>query len=281
MVSDFDGTLSPIVTDPWGAEILGLARTAIRALAGTPGVEVAMLSGRTAADVASRVRVGGVRYLGNHGLERGRLLRRQRPGTIEVAIHPAFGRFGPLAEMLATSMPRAVSEDWLVVERKGPAIAFHYRTAPDVHRAADLVRRAVDVLDPDGTFVRFPGRRVLELRPPGATAKGEALRQLIDEIRPAAALILGDDVSDALAFAVLRAAREAGELEGLAVAVQAHAEAPPEVAAAADVVFASPRDAAAFLAALSRTVSRSARAPVGPGQSSGSGGSKRRTVSRS
>ena len=71
VVSDFDGTLSRIVDDPWGAQILPLGRRALRALAGLPGVHVAVLSGRSAPDVAARVRVGNVTYLGNHGMERG------------------------------------------------------------------------------------------------------------------------------------------------------------------------------------------------------------------
>ncbi len=57
---------------------------------------------------------------------------------------------------------------------------------------------------------------------------------LLDELQPAVALALGDDRSDAEAFAILRRAREQGRIVGLALAVQAHAEAPPEVAAAAE-----------------------------------------------
>ncbi|HEY7600339.1 MAG TPA: trehalose-phosphatase, partial [Candidatus Limnocylindrales bacterium] len=57
VVSDFDGTLSNIVMDPWAAEVLPLGRRALRRLAGKPGVHVAVLSGRTATDVARRVRV--------------------------------------------------------------------------------------------------------------------------------------------------------------------------------------------------------------------------------
>ena len=64
--------------------------------------------------------------------------------------------------------------------------------------------------------------------------------------------MLGDDVSDAQAFAVLRAEREAGSTDGVAVAIQARAEVPPEVAANADLVLGSPRDAARFLCALTR-----------------------------
>ena len=66
--------------------------------------------------------------------------------------------------------------------------------------------------------------------------------------------MLGDDISDALAFAVLRAEREAGRIDGVAVAIQARSEVPPEVAATADIVLGSPRDAARFLSAIERSV---------------------------
>ncbi len=52
-------------------------------------------------------------------------------------------------------------------------------------------------------------------------AKGEAFRTLLDDVRPAVAFMLGDDRTDAAAFRVLRAARDAGEIEGMAIAVGA------------------------------------------------------------
>ena len=250
--SDFDGTLSQIVSDPWGASILPLGRAALRRLAGTPGVFVCVLSGRTAADVAARVRVGNVTYLGNHGLERGYLPRGGRPEALRTIFAPVERAAADEAERLAKEVAARIDEPWLVVERKPPAVAFHYRQAPDVGAAAARVRSAVDELDSAGLLQRFPGRRVLELRPPGAIAKGEAMRGLLDELRPGSVFMLGDDVSDALAFAVLRAARESGETDGIAAAIQARAEVPAEVAATADLVLSSPRDAARFLSALAR-----------------------------
>lgn len=255
VVSDFDGTLSRIVPDPWGAQILPLGRQALRRLAGLPGVHVAVLSGRTAADVAARVRVGNVTYLGNHGMERAFLPRRGRPETIAPTIDSDAHGAGHLAERLADELPRLVPDAWLVVERKPPAVAFHYRQAADVAGAGERVRAAADRLDPDGVLERFPGRRVLELRPQGAVAKGDALRTLLDELRPRSVFMLGDDVSDAMAFRVLREARDAGDTDGIAVAVQARAEVPPEVVEAADLVLASPTAATQFLSALARRLS--------------------------
>jgi trehalose-phosphatase len=250
--SDFDGTLSQIVLDPWAAAILPLGRAALRRLAGLPGVFVAVLSGRTAGDVAARVRVGNVTYLGNHGMERGYLPRGGRPERLMTSVAPASAEAAAAAERLGNLLAERLPEPWLIVEPKPPAVAFHYRQAPDVAAAGARVRALVDELDPEHVLERFPGRRILELRPPGAIAKGEAFRSLLDEIRPASVVMLGDDTSDALAFAVLREARARGQTDGVAVAIQARTEVPLEVAATADIVLSSPRDAARFLSALAR-----------------------------
>jgi len=252
VVSDFDGTLSRIVDDPWGAQILPLGRRALRALAGLPDVHVVVLSGRSAPDVAARVRVGGITYLGNHGMERGFVARRGRPGRLRTKVDESSHEAIHMAERLADEVPRAVNEPWLVVERKPPAVAFHYRTAPDLADASARVRAAADELDPDGVLERFAGRRVLELRPYGAVAKGEALTALVDELRPQSVFMLGDDVSDAMAFRALRELRARHVTDGVAVAIQARAEVPAEVLAAADIVLASPVDATRFLSAIYR-----------------------------
>lgn len=252
VVSDFDGTLSKIVNDPWGASILPLGRRALRVLAALPGVRVVVLSGRSSADVAARVRVGNVAYVGNHGMERGFVPRRGRPDRLRADVDGASHEAIHAAERLGDELPRVIGEPWLIVERKPPSVAFHWRQAPDVDLARSRVLAAVEQLDPDHVLDRFPGRRVLELRPPGAVAKGEAFLRMVEEWQPRSVFLLGDDVSDALAFAELRRLRTAGVTDGVAVAVQARAEVPNEVLAAADLVLASPVDATRFLAGMAR-----------------------------
>ncbi|MEA2622438.1 MAG: trehalose 6-phosphate phosphatase [Chloroflexota bacterium] len=254
IVSDFDGTLSPIVMDPWGARIVPAARRALRRLAAVDGVHVVLLSGRTALDVASRARIGGSTYVGNHGLERGRLARRSRADGLAVDVMPVDARAAALSEELAREVPRLVADPWLVVERKPGCVAFHFRGAPDVDEAARRVRAAVDGLDPGAELVRFAGRRVLELRPVGAPGKGDAFRSLLAELKPAAAIALGDDATDAAAFEALREARGRDELDGLAIGVQARAEVPAAVTEAADLVLASPAETARFLGLLASSL---------------------------
>jgi trehalose-phosphatase len=252
VASDFDGTLSQLSMDPWGARILPLARRALRDLTASPGAHVALISGRTAADLAGRVRIGGATYLGNHGVERGHLPRRARAASLAIEMAPLPPHYTELAEALSMAVEAAMPEPWMVVERKLPAVTFHFRGAPDVPAAAAAVTAIVDAVDRDRQMVRFPGRRALELRPPGAPAKGESMRLLLDEHRPAVAFMLGDDRYDARAFDVLRAARDAGEVDGLAMAVAAHPDVLPVVAPHADLVLAGPAAAASFLSGLAR-----------------------------
>jgi trehalose 6-phosphate phosphatase len=258
VVSDFDGTLARLNLDPWAAAILPLARRALRHLAATPGVEVVLLSGRTVVDLAARTRVGGATYLGNHGAERGHLQRGGRAERIQVAIEPAPDDATQTALRLADGVPQLVPEPWLVVERKIPAVAFHFRGAPDVPAAASRVRAAVERLDPEQALVRFQGKRVIELRPAGAPAKGDAMRALLDEHRPRVAFVLGDGRDDALAFDVLRQTRSRGECDGLALAVAAHSDVLADIAPSADLVLESQVEAARFLSGLARQLETSA-----------------------
>jgi trehalose-phosphatase len=247
VVSDFDGTLSPLQMDPWGATIVPLAQRALRRLAARPATTVVLLSGRSAADLAGRVRVGGACYLGNHGMERGCLARGASARRLVTSRTPGFEAYDGEAEHIATGVPRLVRESWLVVERKPPSMALHYRSAPDLAAAAARVVAAVDRLDPERRFERVAGLRMLELRPPGASTKAEAMTTLLRDVRPGFAVMLGDDVSDAAAFRVLEAARARGTTESLAVGVDARAHPVPEIMAAADAVLPSTVEAARLL----------------------------------
>jgi trehalose 6-phosphate phosphatase len=263
VVSDFDGTLSPINIDPLGAEIVPLARRAIRRLARLADAHpdrlaVVVLSGRASLDVAGRVRVGGVRYLGNHGLEAGSLARRARAEGLDVSIDPALAAFSEPTEALAKRVAALLhNPDWLFVELKGPSVAFHFRQAPDTDAAREAVLTAVDAAEREagGTgMIRFEGRRIVELRPEGAGGKGRAMERLIERDHPGAVLVMGDDVSDAEAFRVVVEGRRRGELAGLTLGVHGANETPGDVVEWADAILASPRDAGRVLAAVASAV---------------------------
>jgi trehalose 6-phosphate phosphatase len=267
VIADFDGTLAPITRDPSATRIDPLARRAMRRLARLAEARpdrlaVTVLSGRLAADVAGRVRVGGVRYLGNHGLEGGALPRRGRASALQVDVPGELAGLIPTVESVAARVSALLGEPaWLFVERKGPSVAFHFRQADDPDTAREAVLKALAAVEAEGGGVglaRFEGRMVVELRPVDAGGKGAAVERLLSELHPGAAIALGDDRTDAEAFAVLRGERDAGRIRALALGVDAGHEVPPEVVTAADVVLPSTREAARVLSLVARALQHEA-----------------------
>ena len=263
VLSDFDGTLAEGSRDPGATKVVPLARASLRALAGIAAdrperLAVAVLTGRTAADAASRIRVGGIRYLGDHGLQAGTYPRRGRPVGLATTFEAGFDGSIEPAERLAARVPELLGRpSWLFVERKGPSVAFHVRQAEDRVAARAAVQKAIATVDeelPAHELEHYRGRLVVDLRPRSAGGKREALGRLLAELRPASVVAFGDDSSDADAFGVLRAARSAGALDALAVAVTGPHGMPDDVRAAADVTLATPQDAARLLAYLARAL---------------------------
>ena len=265
VVSDFDGTLAPITPEPMATRIVPAARMALRRLAGIATarpdrLRVVVLSGRSVLDVAGRVRVGGMTYEGNHGIEFGTLARRARAERLTVQTDEALASFVDTAHRLGLAVVRRLGNpDWLFVEDKGPTVAFHFRKAADGERARAAVLEAIEAEEAEvgaHGLVAFEGRKVVEFRPAGVGGKGTAVERLIAREHPAAVLVLGDDRSDAEAFAAVRAARVTGSIRGLALAVHGASETPDEILATADAELPDPAAAARVLALIARLLSR-------------------------
>jgi trehalose-phosphatase len=148
------------------------------------------------------------------------------------------------------------------VEPKGPSVAFHFRAADDAPAARARILAALD----DATaalpaefrgprFRTWEGRRIVELRPEEAGAKGEAVARLLERHGSTAALVIGDDRSDAEAFAVVARERAAGRLAAsLLLGVRGPRESPAELLAAADLILPEPASTAVVLRALARAL---------------------------
>jgi trehalose 6-phosphate phosphatase len=235
---DFDGTLAPIVEDPEAARPLSdivplLGRLATRFAAG------ALVSGRPATFLAEHAAVRGVRYLGLYGL--------QEIKDDVVHVDPRLEAAAPavraaLEDLRAAPAVRA-SGAWL--EDKTYSVAVHTRRVPDPEAWEDPIDAAArDMAARHGLEV-VPGKLVWELRPAIRRDKGDAVRQVVDESHARAVIMVGDDLGDLPAFAVVAELAQHG-YGGLRVAVRS-AEAPPELLEAADLVVDGPEGVLALL----------------------------------
>jgi trehalose 6-phosphate phosphatase len=180
LVLDYDGTLSPIVSDPARASMRDQTAALIAELARLH--PVAVLSGRSRTDLLGRLQgIPLAAIIGNHGAEP------DEPTGEEAQLRDVVA--GWLAALV--DVPALV--EGAVVEDKGLSLSVHYRSASDPALAGRRLRRILGRLS--GSRL-VGGKRVFNLLPTSAPNKGTAFERLRALHGREAALFVGDDLTD-------------------------------------------------------------------------------------
>jgi trehalose 6-phosphate phosphatase len=190
---DLDGTLIEFADAPGGVRVDGDLHLLLEGLHHASEGAVAIITGRSLADVDALFSGIAFPVAGQHGLER-------RAADGRVVRHPAPPGLDEARRVLTADLdPRIEFED------KGLSLALHYRQAPTLGGyAGRLARRAAESAGPD--YAVLSGKQIVELKPAGKD-KGVAVREFLAEPpflgrRP---LFLGDDVTDEDGFASVNA----------------------------------------------------------------------------
>lgn len=191
---DIDGTLLEFADRPELVFVGPGLRRLLRNLHRASGGALALVSGRSLADMDALFDMPHLPAAGQHGVERrnalGELFLRAKGGQ---ALRPA-------AELLQAFVAR---NPGLLLEDKGHSLALHYRRGPHLKRRA---RRACDtaleVVGPG--FVLQPGNMVLELLP-ATSDKGQAIEAFMGEppFAGRVPVFVGDDTTDERGFDVV------------------------------------------------------------------------------
>jgi trehalose 6-phosphate phosphatase len=183
---DFDGTLAPIVARPQDARLpAGLAGQLATLAQRLP---VAVLTGRSLADVSPRLGFTPRYLIGNHGAE----------GLGWLARSPGLGW---LRQRLQAQAP-ALQQAGVQVEDKGLSLALHYRLASDADAARRVIGDCLADLPPD--LNTFGGKYVVNVVQKDAPDKGDAALTLLQASGCDSLLFAGDDVNDEAVFARAR-----------------------------------------------------------------------------
>jgi trehalose 6-phosphate phosphatase len=243
VLTDVDGTIAPITTDPADATVPEGTRKLLRLLAERYAL-VGCLSGRRALDARRVVGLDELAYSGNHGFE---LLL---PGDTDVRPDPSLDGHEEDAPRFVGGLDRSELERvGIRTEDKGAIVALHWRGAANETAAESLAQEIASEAEWEG-LVPHRGRKVLEIRPNVAINKGIAVAALIPARPIDHALYGGDDRTDVDAFAALRTLHEDGELETAVCIAVSSDESPPEVAEAADLTVPGPQGFVRVLEAL-------------------------------
>ena len=242
LLTDFDGTLSPIVEEPSRARLADGAEAALAELARRLEV-VAIVTGRAPLDARRLAVVPELLVAGNHGTEW------LDPGASEPRTDADVGRTRTAVDRALDLVPPF---EGVVVEHKGVSASVHYRGSPDPATSRAAILAALRDVPPDDIEIR-EGRRIVELRPVGVGDKGTATRRIVERYGLRGIVVMGDDLTDLDMFRAMAELRAAGRVVGAAIAVGgADAEVAGDVAAEADAVLETPEEAAAFLSELAR-----------------------------
>lgn len=200
LLSDYDGTLTPIVERPELAELPPHMRQLLQKLARRSNVMVGIISGRALSDLQERVAIEGITYAGNHGLEI------EGPGFSFV--NPVAAELKPLLRLLHQVLSRTLEAiKGAFVENKGLTLSVHYRQVEEDQ--AGVLQSAVErVVAPSravGKLRTTMGKKVYEVRPAVDWDKGKAIELLLVRHvrggkRKPLVIFLGDDLTDEAGF---------------------------------------------------------------------------------
>ena len=204
LLSDYDGTLTPIVGNPKDALLSPEVREKLSILAEKPAFSVGIVSGRILSELKTLVGIENIYYAGNHGLEI------EGPGLS--FIHEAARETQQDIKDLAAQLASLLKDiDGVIVENKGLSLSVHYRLVKESEQGAvtETFQQLVSPYLRDGKIRVGTGKKVFEVRPSVDWHKGKAVETIKERIeatlgaRDSLVIYMGDDTTDEDAFRII------------------------------------------------------------------------------
>jgi len=197
LLTDYDGTLTPIVGRPELAILSENTRQLLKSIAEKPRITLGILSGRALVDLREKVGIRGIIYAGNHGLEI------EGPGT--KFVHPAAGGSKHVFEKVYHGLNDALKKfKGVLVENKRLSISVHYRLAEEdkPEEIEKAIKQVISDIKAEEQMLITTGKKVYELRPAVTWDKGNTIDLLIEKYGKGGKengllpMYLGDDLTD-------------------------------------------------------------------------------------
>jgi len=207
---DYDGTLTPIVDNPFEARLSEEARSVLRSLA--MRYKTAIVSGRARLTAHGLVQLDELYYAGSHGFD---IAGPRKPHDsddgqqLEHISYSAADSYRPALEAAMAKVEEVLGDvKGVVVEDNTFSVSVHYRMVAE-GEDRERVNEEVDRLVADMPMLRKTyGKMVYELRPSVDWHKGKAVEWLMEQFSKNSSedifpVYIGDDVTDEDAFAIM------------------------------------------------------------------------------
>lgn len=187
---DFDGTLSSIVVNYNEAH----ASEAVNELMGNICnlAPVAIISGRSVADLKRIINFNPKYLIGNHGMEG--ILSKEEMSAIEI-------KCSEWKQFLMNSFYVSFTEAGIEVEDKTFSLSLHYRKAQDPQKAEEMIYNIINLLPEEPRVIK--GKFVVNILPFVEINKGFAFKKILNLEKKKFSLFIGDDDTDEDVFNIV------------------------------------------------------------------------------
>ena len=202
---DYDGTLTPIVDTPNKAIIPQETKRLLSSLSKKKNCRIAIISGRTLVDIKKKFGLKNIIYSGNHGFQiEGPKIKH------ELAVPLGYKK---ALQRIKTHLKEKLSGiKGVFVEDKELSLALHFRLADkrQLPFIKTVFHESIIFYLVKNKIKITPGKRILEVRPPGHWDKGKIILWLLcrqmfelkkENVLP---IYIGDDITDEDAFKALK-----------------------------------------------------------------------------
>jgi len=244
LITDVDGTISQTAPTPQQASVSPLCYHYLSLLCSHLAL-VAAMSGRPAAEVKYMIKIDGMVYMGNHGLERWTEGHSEFPRDVQ--------NYSKVVKDAIKELTPLLSIPGVTIEDKGITATIHYRLCPEPQSVEKVILAAIE----DSPRVRslrvIQERMAIDLLPPVDVNKGMATLDLIQGYNLHGCIYLGNDTTDIDAFRAIHAASHDLNFQGFAIGIITQ-ETPEKLVVEADFTLNGVNDVERFLMWMSQTV---------------------------
>ncbi len=210
---DYDGTMTPIVSDPDAANLPDENREIITHL--TEQTAVVAISGRDLQDLKSKIKLDSVIYAGSHGFD---ILG---PNDLKM-VHESEKDITPALDDAEKKLNEVLKNiNGVKVERKKFAIAVHYRNVEEDKLVESVINKVQKIADRQKILKTGGGKKIMELKPNIDWNKGYALTWLKEKMNWNSEkyflIFIGDDLTDEDGFKSIKD-------DGIGILVGSHGE---------------------------------------------------------
>lgn len=220
---DYDGTLSPIVSDPDVAYMTEQMRSVVSEVGRC--FPTSIITGRSRDKVYEFVQLDNIYYAGSHGMD---IMAPSQPleirdskyhskavdrkGSKLVIYQPANKHLPEIKKIQKSLNEKTAAINGVKIEDNKFCLSVHFRNVSD-EDLSTLEEQVSSTMEEHPHFRLTNGKKVLEVRPPVDWDKGHALEYLLDRLGLASSndvlpIYIGDDTSDEDAFELLHQKRQ-------------------------------------------------------------------------